>query len=382
MTENFFQNEAGQGGTPLIKNASYFRARARESLRGKWGAAIMIGLVAVILGGLVSGSFAINFDLSDLDFDLRFVEPGAVADRGALGWMMDLILIVLCVAAVTTTAYTLFVASPIKIGYQRVNLDLVDGNELQIKTLFSYFKINYWRSIGVNLLFSLLTKLIVILPAFALAWSSIECVDELLANLSVEGGKLVLLGYDWSVLQSHLLWIVIWGCVTVAAGVVSAVLTFTYRFAYTAMAEYPEMGAVEAMRVSRSMMRGNKWRLFCLDISFFGWVVLAAIFTFGVGMLVVYPYREAAIAAFYDDITNRRAAKVTEFPSLNFDDYLEAETAEAETREEPFAEEITRTKDTDEAKAPRTDFGGMPFTAELEFPSLDLDDYPTDGEQK
>ena len=47
----------------------------------------------------------------------------------------------------------------------------------------------------------------------------------------------------------------------------------------------------------------------------------AVICTCGIGMIFLTPYMQASFAAFYDDITNRAAARETEFPSLNPDDY-------------------------------------------------------------
>ena len=46
------------------------------------------------------------------------------------------------------------------------------------------------------------------------------------------------------------------------------------------------------------MMKGNKGRLFCLDISFIGWALLSAL-TLGIGELFLNPYVCAARAAFY-----------------------------------------------------------------------------------
>lgn len=37
------------------------------------------------------------------------------------------------------------------------------------------------------------------------------------------------------------------------------------------MAEHPGLTANEAITESRRIMDGNKWRLFCLDLSFLGW---------------------------------------------------------------------------------------------------------------
>ena len=67
------------------------------------------------------------------------------------------------------------------------------------------------------------------------------------------------------------------------------------------MVDNPEMSAKEAMKASRAMMKGNKWKLFCLTFSFIGWDILAAL-TFGVGNIVLCPYVEAAGAAFYREL--------------------------------------------------------------------------------
>ena len=48
-------------------------------------------------------------------------------------------------------------------------------------------------------------------------------------------------------------------------------------------------------------MKGNKWRLFCLDFSFIGWDILSA-FTLGIVDLWLTPYRSAAAAAFYREL--------------------------------------------------------------------------------
>ena len=87
------------------------------------------------------------------------------------------------------------------------------------------------------------------------------------------------------------------------------------------MAEYPTIGIFDALRNSANLMKGNKWKLFCLDFSFIGWILLASC-TCGLGMIVLMPYMYAASAAFYNDIANRQAAKETEFPSINPDDYV------------------------------------------------------------
>lgn len=65
--------------------------------------------------------------------------------------------------------------------------------------------------------------------------------------------------------------------------------------------EQPELSAVECMRRSRQLMKGHKWRLFVLMLTFLGWLLLG-ILTFGIGLLWVMPYIYQAQVAFYEDV--------------------------------------------------------------------------------
>ena len=80
------------------------------------------------------------------------------------------------------------------------------------------------------------------------------------------------------------------------------------------------MSPVDALRNSRQLMKGNKWRLFCMDFSFIGWYLLCIV-TCGIALLYVAPYHASARAAFFMEISSLSIAKETEFPSLNPDDY-------------------------------------------------------------
>ena len=46
-------------------------------------------------------------------------------------------------------------------------------------------------------------------------------------------------------------------------------------------------------------MRGNKGKLFLLDLSFIGWAILATI-TFGLGFIALTPYMNMATFVFYE----------------------------------------------------------------------------------
>ena len=80
------------------------------------------------------------------------------------------------------------------------------------------------------------------------------------------------------------------------------------------------MTASDALRQSAALMKGRKWKLFCLHLSFIGWLLLGAL-ACGIGVIFVVPYVEAADVAFYDEISQRSKVEENEFPSLDPEDY-------------------------------------------------------------
>ena len=74
------------------------------------------------------------------------------------------------------------------------------------------------------------------------------------------------------------------------------------------------MGANAARKRSMELMRGNKWRLFCLHCSFIGWLLLC-ILTLGILTLWIAPYLQTAQAEFYRDLIAERDADGTNPPA-------------------------------------------------------------------
>ena len=78
---------------------------------------------------------------------------------------------------------------------------------------------------------------------------------------------------------------------------------------------------MDAIKASKELMRGNKWRLFCLELSFFGWALLSAL-TLGIGTFWLRPYEEAAQASFYRQICWERSNGTTaSYPGSCEQDY-------------------------------------------------------------
>jgi uncharacterized membrane protein len=80
---------------------------------------------------------------------------------------------------------------------------------------------------------------------------------------------------------------------------------------YFVIVDNPEIGAYEALKVSKKLMDGYKMKLFLLLLSFIGWALLC-ILTLGIGFLWLMPYIQVTLVKFYDEIKNTQE-------ELNFD---------------------------------------------------------------
>lgn len=75
--------------------------------------------------------------------------------------------------------------------------------------------------------------------------------------------------------------------------------TYEYRMIPYILAENPKIKRKEAFKLSKEMMRGNKWKTFLLDVSFIGWSFVS-ILTFGLlNILYVNPYKTATMTELY-----------------------------------------------------------------------------------
>ncbi len=75
-----------------------------------------------------------------------------------------------------------------------------------------------------------------------------------------------------------------------------------YSLIYPLYIEHPEMTVLDGFRTSRTIMHGNKAKLFLLKLSFIGWLLLGAC-SIGIGFLWIQPYISQTTANFYLDLT-------------------------------------------------------------------------------
>ena len=90
----------------------------------------------------------------------------------------------------------------------------------------------------------------------------------------------------------------LWSLLFVIPGIVKA---YSYSMATFVSADHPDWTWQQCMNASKAVMKGKKGKLFCLDISFIGWMIVGVL-AFGIGTLWVSTYMQSARANFYEDI--------------------------------------------------------------------------------
>ena len=76
---------------------------------------------------------------------------------------------------------------------------------------------------------------------------------------------------------------------------------YSYALSTYIIHDDPSISANQAITMSRRLMNGYKFKLFCLDLSFIGWFFIV-ILTFGLGSVYVIPYYQMARYEFYLEV--------------------------------------------------------------------------------
>ena len=242
-----------------IKLISDFKRAALSSLKGKWG----LGAGASFLYYIIStiGMFIIGFPLFFLGIlfsEIMNASASVAGDEtlnavGAISYVLTFAIIsIILIGVQSIMAY----------GYCNVTLRLAKKESTTIDDLFEGFrKKNIFKSI----------KLAVLMSVYVFLWSLLLIVP----------------------------------------GIIKC---FSYSMAYYIMLDHPEYTASEALKKSQEMMKGHKFDLFILSLSFIGWFILGiaiAFFTLGIPFLWIYPYYFTTVSHFYLNLVDRDTAQKT-----------------------------------------------------------------------
>lgn len=159
---------------------------------------------------------------------------------------------------------------------------------------------------------------------------------------------------------------ILWSVLLIVPGVImhyAYAMTFHIMYDKNSAPGYnraEDISTLEAMKLSKELMRGNKWRLFCLRFSFIGWYLLG-VCSLGIGFIWIIPYQEVAEAAFYESLADKdyewhylQTKSASEQASVNTDkatNKVKTASPQPQTKQQPKPT-VTQTKTTAKTSAP------------------------------
>ena len=242
-------------------NSSDFRTEARSKLAGKWGKAVLITLVYVLITwliGFIIGKFPENI-------------------QGILTIIFDIIEV------------------PLAFGFLVQLFKLYKSEDTSYVGFLSSGFENFGKAWGITLH----TILKCALPAFLVIVSVIIIVTSFVTGAIGSLGSASYYSIDYDSLSTGASAGILIGFILFfVSDIWLLVKSLYYSLANVIAIDEPALSSKEAVEKSQELMTGKRAKLFVLQLSFIGWAILAAI-SFGIGFLWLLPYMQFAIFAFY-----------------------------------------------------------------------------------
>lgn len=232
-----------------MKTNQQFKNEALAALRGNWGKAVLLTLIYFLLVGIFAGP--VSYQSVQMTGYIQESNATSMYQMASLiqdPMYQSLIRRLNGSSGLLTLAMILLVY-PLVVGYANAFRKLlVNGDNDLVPNAFRIATSNYWHKVWTMLWMAILTML----------WTFLLIIPGIIKSLS-------------------------------------------YAMTPFIVEENPELTASEAIHRSRMMMKGHKFDLFWLMLSFLGWLILN-IFTLGIGSLWLVPYMETSLAAFYEEV--------------------------------------------------------------------------------
>lgn len=168
--------------------------------------------------------------------------------------------VVFCISSIIAIIFTIFIAYPLIVGGKKYFLKAREGSKTKISVIWEVFKDGNLANIAITML---------------------------LRNIY------------------NALWYL-----TIVGGIIKS---YEYRMIPYILAENPKIKRKQAFKLSKQMMRGNKWKTFILDLSFLGWNLLSVLSYGLLNILYVNPYNAATIAELYVELKNNAIKEKYEY---------------------------------------------------------------------
>lgn len=253
-------------------NRFELKMRAREVLRENyWLSVAACALVSVFTQIATSVLLPANLLGNSMDIMSAGSSPFFMAAMSAGAMAVFFIMILFSIAI------SIFFISPLNASRLRFFIQSAKGNS-DLKTMLDIFKGEHYTNV-VKTLFMRDLRL--------LGWSLIYIIPvAVISVLSVFAEEAI-----------YLMPICFFALIPLI------MKQYSYYMTDYIIAENPQMNPKECLELSRKMMRGCRFELFILELSFIGWYLLGAMCC-GIGVIFVNPYVSATIVQFYFDRKN------------------------------------------------------------------------------
>lgn len=230
-----------------MKSNTYFKDMSLAALRGNWGKAVITTLVYLLIAcAFSSPAIYTSYKTQALLEDYNLTSISDIVDMAEDPEIMAAQQQSNAASSLSLLV-EIFLLLPLGVAFVNAFRKLLVNMDTNIlSNLFNFS--NYWRKVGGMVLMTIL--------------------------------------------------IFLWSLLLVIPGIIKS---FSYSMTPFILDEFPELSPSEAIHRSRMMMKGHKFDLFWLYLSFIGWGILC-LFTFGIGFLWLVPYMQTAEAAFYEEV--------------------------------------------------------------------------------
>lgn len=234
------------------------KERAKIRLKANYWKAVLVGLLAVIIGGGSSTTFGVSSGVQSSSTDaIGDSLVNGVTHISPAGVIMIVLfaLAFICIAIAIALVLNVLLINPLEIGRARFFYRDLEENA-EIKEVCFTFDRGYKN--GVKIMFF------------------------------------------------RDLYTVLWSLLFIIPGIVKS---YEYRMIPYILGENPDMNREQAFAMSKQMMDGNKWNTFVLDLSFILWDLLGAC-TMGIlHIFYIEPYKRLTDAGLYQTLKEQMLAR-------------------------------------------------------------------------
>ncbi len=112
----------------------------------------------------------------------------------------------------------------------------------------------------------------------------------------------------------HGLHVTLWTLLFIFPGIY---VSYSYALIYHVKKDHPDYRWQQCFDESERLMEGNRWRLFKLQTSLVGWMIVALIAVCFGGPIWVAPYLNTVTAVFYDEVKKEKDTNIVSFNPKN-----------------------------------------------------------------